>query len=320
LVKELRLAACGLFTLSNDKGDYGYFDDLAERVAALSAIEGGRGSSAAPIPTEFAVLVDLLSGAYEDHQRGAASPDDSLFEFMAKRVLAAASPTEQADGGVVGETWSSMAAWTAETFGPVTLERIATRANEEMQELLADPSDVTEAADVCIVLSRYPGIEDAINRKMAVNRGRQWRLNGDGSGYHVKPDTPPATPIAGGFGSSPDGDTHRAADTAVVGGQIAWRVGTPPQDGSTFYGHWWSPCRWLAYKPNSEQARRGVKGRWQTMNEFGGWVNASAPNEWATEAQIRARQQAAPASDTTARYEPEASEPKDAARRDEGGE
>ena len=139
----------------------------------------------------------------------------------------------------------------------------------------------------------------------------------DGAYWAAGLFAPPATPIAGGFGSSPDGDTHRAADTAVVGGQIAWRVGTPPQDGSTFYGHWWSPCRWLAYKPNSEQARRGVKGRWQTMNEFGGWVNASAPNEWATEAQIRARQQAAPASDTTARYEPEASEPKDAARRDE---
>jgi hypothetical protein len=88
---------------------------------------------------------------------------------------------------LAGETWASMAAWTEETFGPVSLERIATRANEEMQELLADSSDVTEAADVCIVLSRYPGIEEAINRKMAINRQRQWRLNGDGSGYHVKP-------------------------------------------------------------------------------------------------------------------------------------
>lgn len=88
-----------------------------------------------------------------------------------------------------GETWSSMAAWTEETFGTVTLERIATRANEEMVELLADPSDVMEAADVCIVLSRYPGIEDAINRKMAINRARQWKLNGDGSGYHIKGET-----------------------------------------------------------------------------------------------------------------------------------
>jgi hypothetical protein len=82
-------------------------------------------------------------------------------------------------------------------------------------------------------------------------------------------------------------------EAAVVGGQIAWRSDAPPKDGSVFYGHWWSPCRWLAYKPNSEQARRGIKGRWQTMTEYGGWGNAATPNEWATKAQIDARQQAA---------------------------
>lgn len=37
LVKELRLAACGLFQLSNERGDYGYFDDIADRVAALAS-------------------------------------------------------------------------------------------------------------------------------------------------------------------------------------------------------------------------------------------------------------------------------------------
>lgn len=87
--------------------------------------------------------------------------------------------------------------------------------------------------------------------------------------------------------SVPTGD----AEGAVVG-QIVWRVDAPPQDGSVFYGHWWSPTRWLAYKPSSEQARRGIKGRWQTMNEFGGWENATPPNEWATQAQIDARHKA----------------------------
>lgn len=92
----------------------------------------------------------------------------------------------EAAAGASPETWASMFAWTEETFGPVSPERIATRANEEMQELLADPSDVMEAADVCIVLSRYPGLAEAIDRKMAINRARKWRLNGDGSGYHIK--------------------------------------------------------------------------------------------------------------------------------------
>jgi hypothetical protein len=37
LVKELRLAACGLFELKNDRGDYGYFDTIADRLAALAS-------------------------------------------------------------------------------------------------------------------------------------------------------------------------------------------------------------------------------------------------------------------------------------------
>lgn len=89
------------------------------------------------------------------------------------------------------ETWEGMAAWCEETFGPVTDERIATRADEEMQELLKKPSDVMEAADVCIVLSRYPGLREAINKKMSINRARKWNLMGDGTGYHIKPDETP---------------------------------------------------------------------------------------------------------------------------------
>ena len=38
LCKELRLAACGLFTLKNERGDYGYFDTIADRVQALAVI------------------------------------------------------------------------------------------------------------------------------------------------------------------------------------------------------------------------------------------------------------------------------------------
>jgi hypothetical protein len=36
--------------------------------------------------------------------------------------------------------------------------------------------------------------------------------------------------------------------------------------------------RFLPYKPNSEQARRGIAGRWQAMNEFGAWQNCAAPD------------------------------------------
>lgn len=83
------------------------------------------------------------------------------------------------------ETLETIAEWCEATFGPVDLPRIAERANEEMQELLAEPSKVEEAADVLIVLSRYPDLWKAVERKMKINRARKWRLMGDGTGYHI---------------------------------------------------------------------------------------------------------------------------------------
>ncbi len=76
--------------------------------------------------------------------------------------------------------------------------------------------------------------------------------------------------------------------------QIAWNLGEPPkEDGAIVYGHSWGPYRWKAYSPKSEQARHGIKGRWQVMNDFGGWENAKAPAEWASEATIEARRNVA---------------------------
>lgn len=39
-----------------------------------------------------------------------------------------------------------------------------------------------------------------------------------------------------------------------------------------------SPVRWHPYKPNSQQAKRGIKGRWQEMGEYGGWHNCEPPS------------------------------------------
>jgi hypothetical protein len=50
---------------------------------------------------------------------------------------------------------------------------------------------------------------------------------------------------------------------------------TAPQDGTPFLARIEYPMRWLAYKPNSQQFRSGIKGRWQAMNEYGGWDNAT---------------------------------------------
>jgi hypothetical protein len=103
--------------------------------------------------------------------------------------------------------------------------------------------------------------------------------------------TPPATPIAEGFGSSPDGDTQRAAETAVVA---------------------------LEYRTTSLWRNAGCEGRRvkQAEREFLRGIYSSLEVRYSDGQTVT--NIAAPASDTTARYEPEASEPKDAARRDEG--
>jgi NTP pyrophosphatase (non-canonical NTP hydrolase) len=97
------------------------------------------------------------------------------------------------------ETWESIAAWCDETFGPASPLRMASRANEEMAELIdvASRSEtysekvLIEAADVVICLARFPGIWAAVEQKMAINRSRVWRLTGEGTGYHI------AQPLSG---------------------------------------------------------------------------------------------------------------------------
>ena len=91
------------------------------------------------------------------------------------------------------ETIQSVTQWANETFGPATIQRQTNRAIEEMEELrLAAASGdlaklVEEAADVVICFYRVIGILDpeAINKKMAVNRARQWKVGGDGCAYHI---------------------------------------------------------------------------------------------------------------------------------------
>lgn len=89
----------------------------------------------------------------------------------------------------MSETFASIIQWGDAIFGPATPERIIERAWEEWQEMISPDADVPiEAADVIIVLLRLPGIAEAIQRKMAINRTRQWALRGDGTGYHIPKD------------------------------------------------------------------------------------------------------------------------------------
>ena len=99
------------------------------------------------------------------------------------------------------ETQATISAWAEATFGPAgSNARAIARANREMAELLehvtADeehPEAAEEIADIVIVLSRVmtrlgADLQGEVDRKMAVNRARKWRLDGTGHGYHVEDD------------------------------------------------------------------------------------------------------------------------------------
>lgn len=96
------------------------------------------------------------------------------------------------------ETSATIAAWAETTFGPLkSLERLVDRAQQELAELRAavvsngSPIDIAhEAADVVILLHRLAALvgsdlSEAVDKKMAVNRARQWTPSGDGVGQHI---------------------------------------------------------------------------------------------------------------------------------------
>lgn len=97
------------------------------------------------------------------------------------------------------ETQQTISEWAEEIFGPVSSNaRVAARANEEIAELLrvltvddADPKAGEEIADVVIVLNRLASklgvdLQEAVNKKMEVNRSREWKQDGSGHGYHLR--------------------------------------------------------------------------------------------------------------------------------------
>lgn len=96
------------------------------------------------------------------------------------------------------ETQASIAAWGESTFGPAANPGdLVTRAQQELSELADAVAQnqrdeaAMETADVMILLYRLAedlgyDLQDAVARKMAVNRARKWIRAGDGTGRHVE--------------------------------------------------------------------------------------------------------------------------------------
>ena len=63
---------------------------------------------------------------------------------------------------------------------------------------------------------------------------------------------------------------------------VDWRKDQMPMDGTVIYRRVWSAYRFQPYSPKSQEFKRGLKGRWQEMTEYGGWQNCNHPlgDEW----------------------------------------
>lgn len=110
---------------------------------------------------------------------------------LAKAAAILTTLASRTPEGMVMETWATINQWCDDTFGPATVPQIIARAKEEFDELETPDADhAIEAADVVICLCRIPGFADALQRKMAINRKRKWRLTGEGTGYHIPQPTP----------------------------------------------------------------------------------------------------------------------------------
>ncbi len=73
---------------------------------------------------------------------------------------------------------------------------------------------------------------------------------------------------------------------AIIDQQAAhkpWKlIETAPRDGEPFYVRELTPMRFKPYSKKSNEYRNGMKGRWQRMNDYGGWDNCpdAKPIEW----------------------------------------
>jgi hypothetical protein len=95
------------------------------------------------------------------------------------------------------ETQRSIVQWADETFGRSNGRALVRRMLKEWHEFeLALVDEVTEAEaakeliDVHVCMVRWLSdlgidFQAELDAKMAVNRKRKWRSNGDGTGHHV---------------------------------------------------------------------------------------------------------------------------------------
>ncbi len=98
------------------------------------------------------------------------------------------------------EDQNTITDWANRTFGEGAYEAVCKRAVDEIQEFLQAVADdrragvKAEMPDVLITFFRLAAVLgfdllESVDDKMAVNRLRRWKSNGDGTGQHIPAHT-----------------------------------------------------------------------------------------------------------------------------------
>ena len=97
----------------------------------------------------------------------------------------------------MSETQSTINAWQRERFPTAAVGGVIGHLREEFREFLTavpgTPEAAEEAADIvillyCIAMLEGFDLHAEIDKKMAKNRTRQWVIQPDGTGRHVRED------------------------------------------------------------------------------------------------------------------------------------
>lgn len=105
------------------------------------------------------------------------------------------------DDRPICETQRTISDWATKTFGHPTPEVAIRRMLKEAKELeskLAEGASYDVLADEIadVFITGYKAMDTmgfntyaCIDHKMHINRGRRWKLNGDGTGQHIEEGT-----------------------------------------------------------------------------------------------------------------------------------
>ena len=146
----------------------------------------------APTPAELAEL-----RYYAEQMRYRSAPGKSTIANRRDEIILHLLDAYEAS--LKHETSATIDAWARVTFGEredmrTSYERTVKEFRELRDRMIVDPLDPKipeECADVAICMGailaeRGADLQTEIDRKMKINRARKWRLNGDGTGQHIK--------------------------------------------------------------------------------------------------------------------------------------